>query len=173
MPDRRRADILWRTEDTAEALHDRYRRESNPLVKTRLHALWLLRQDRTLQEVVTLVGVAYRSLQRWLDWYRQDGLATVCQHSGRSPGRERWLAPEQETALCAHLAEGSTFTAADARAYLTATYGVTYTPGSIYTVLARLHCRPKMPRPHNPQSTDAQQSAWKKGGSAPRSRQRV
>jgi transposase len=166
MADRRRADIPWRTEDTAEALHDRYRRERNPLVKVRLHALWLLRQDRTLQEVVTLVGVAYRSLQRWLEWYRQDGLATVCQHTGRSPGRERWLAPEQEVALCAHLAEGSTFAAADVQAYLATTYGVTYTLGSIYTVLARLHCRPKMPRPHNPQSTDADQDAWKKGGAA-------
>jgi transposase len=166
MADRRRADIPWRTEDTAQALHDRYRRERNPLVKVRLHALWLLRQDRTLQEVVTLVGVAYRSLQRWLEWYRQDGLATVCQHTGRSPGRERWLAPEQEAALCAHLAEGSTFAAADVQAYLATTYGVTYTLGSIYTVLARLHCRPKMPRPHNPQSTDADQDAWKKGGAA-------
>lgn len=166
MADRRRADIPWRAEDTAEALHDRYRREAKPLVKTRLHALWLLRQDRTLQETVTLVGVAYRSLQRWLEWYRQDGLATVCQHTGRSPGRERWLAPEQEAALCAHLATGSTFSAADARAYLIETHGVTYTLGSIYTVLARLHCRSKMPRPHNPQSTDAEQAAWKKGGSA-------
>jgi transposase len=173
MTDRRRADIPWRPEDTVEALHDRYRRESNPLVKTRLHALWLLRQDRTLQETVTLVGVAYRSLQRWLDWYRRDGLATVCQHTGRSPGRVRWLSPEQEAALCAHLAEGDTFVAADARAYLIASHGVTYTPGSMYTVLARLHCRPKLPRPHNPQSTAAQQDAWKKGGSAPPSRQRV
>jgi transposase len=173
MPDRRRADIPWRTEDTAEALHDRYRRESNPLVKTRLHALWLLRQGRTLQETVTLVGVAYRSLQRWLDWYRQDGLATVCAHTGRSPGRERWLSREQEAALCAHLAEGGTFSAADARAYLQTTYGVSYTPGSMYTVLARLRCRPKAPRPHNPQSTDADQAAWKKGGSAAPSRQPV
>jgi transposase len=172
MPDRRRADLPWRTEDTAEALHDRYRRESNPLVKTRLHALWLLRQGRTLQETVTLVGVAYRSLQRWLDWYRLDGLATVCAHTGRSPGRERWLSPEQEDALCAHLTEGGTLSAADARAYLSETHGVTYTPGSIYTVLARLRCRPKVPRPHNPQSTDAQQAAWKKGGSAVPSKQR-
>jgi transposase len=173
MLDRRRADIPWRTEDTAEALHDRYRRESNPLVKTRLHALWLLRQDRTLQEVVTLVGVAYRSLQRWLDWYRQGGLATMCAHTGRSPGRERWLTPAQETALCAHLAEGGTLSAVDVQTYLATTYGVTYTPGSIYTVLARLHCRPKMPRPHNPQSTDAEQAAWKKGDSVRRSPQPV
>lgn len=173
MPDQRRADIPWRTEDTAEALHDRYRRESNPLVKTRLHARWLLRQDRTIQEVVTLVGVAYRSLPRWLAWYRQEGLATVCPHSGRSPGRERWLSPAQEDALCAHLAEGGTFTAADVQTYLATTDGVTDTPGSIDTVLARLHGRPQMPRPHTPQSTDAEQAAWKKGGAAVPSPQRV
>jgi transposase len=171
MADRRRAVLPWREDDTDTALHDRYRRESNPLVKTRLHALWLLRQGRTLQEVVTLVGVAYRSLQRWLDWYRADGLTAVYAHTGRSPGRARWLTPAQEQALCAHLADGGTFRAADARAYLQTTCGVTYTRGSVYTVLARLRCAPKVPRPHNPQSSAADQEAWQKGGSAPRSPQ--
>jgi len=65
MADRRRAVLPWREDDTDTALHDRYRRESNPLVKTRLHALWLLRQGRTPQGVVKLVGVGYRIPHRF------------------------------------------------------------------------------------------------------------
>jgi hypothetical protein len=38
-----RVQIAWEAEDTPEALRERYRREEEGEVRTRLHALWLLR----------------------------------------------------------------------------------------------------------------------------------
>ena len=40
----RQAVIPWSADDTAEALRARYRAEPEGVVRTRLHALWLLRQ---------------------------------------------------------------------------------------------------------------------------------
>ena len=40
----RSAVIPWSADDIAEALRDQYRAEPEGVVRTRLHALWLLRQ---------------------------------------------------------------------------------------------------------------------------------
>ena len=42
----RKVSIDWAAEDTADALHRQYRAEQVTEVRTRLHALWLLRQGQ-------------------------------------------------------------------------------------------------------------------------------
>ncbi|HZU76050.1 MAG TPA: winged helix-turn-helix domain-containing protein, partial [Dehalococcoidia bacterium] len=60
--------------------------------------------------------------------------------------------------------------AQDAITWVQAHYQVTYQPKGLYSLLHRLKARPKVPRPHNPQSTPEQHEAWTKGGSPTRSR---
>lgn len=79
----------------------------------------------------------------------------------------------QEQALVAHLATGAVFTAQDAVDWVAQRFQVTYTRDGMYSLFERLGCRPKVPRPHNPQRTPAAQEGWQKGGAAPRSGTRV
>ena len=77
--------VVWR--DSAAELRARYRAGRDPQLVRRWQALWLLREGRPLGEVATLVGVAYRTLQDWVGWYRAGGLDEVARHrvSGGSP----------------------------------------------------------------------------------------
>jgi hypothetical protein len=76
--------IDWNPEDTPEALHEAYRTATAPLVKPRLHALWLLRTGKRMAEVAPLLGFVYRTVQRWLAHYRhRAGLrSSGCRHAG-------------------------------------------------------------------------------------------
>ena len=43
--------VDWNPEDTAEALRTACRAERDAMLRTRLHALWLLRSGRQMREV--------------------------------------------------------------------------------------------------------------------------
>jgi len=73
--------VAWRETDTEEALRAAYRAERRVDVRQRLHALWLLRSGtRRMDEVAQLVGANYRTVQRWVAWYREGGLEAVRTH---------------------------------------------------------------------------------------------
>ncbi len=165
--------IDWHSDDTAAALQRRVRSEPDRHVAKRLQALWRLRTGTGIRETAGALGVAERSLQRWLSWYRAGGLAAVSAHRLRGPGRTPRLSREQQAALCDYAATGALHTAWDALDWVTAQYGVSYRRTGIYSLLQRLHCRPKVPRPSNPSSSAVIQADWKKGGSSPHSARRV
>jgi transposase len=156
--------IDWQAGDEAAALGAAYRRERDAEVRPRLQALWLVRQGRSLQDTAAVVGVHYRTLQTWLAWYRAGGLAAVRAHHQAGRGRAAWLSAEQQGQLVAQAARGGFFTAKDVQQWVADTFGVQYRLKGIYRLLARLGCQPKVPRPYNPRSTAAEQTAWKKGG---------
>jgi len=153
--------IAWR--DSEAALTRRYREEQDRQYRTQLQALMLLRQGRRMTEVAAIVGLSSRTVQRWVDWYRQGGLAEVGRHRlgghGCSPRR---LSPAQEAALSALAAAGQIRTIWDG-VHWAEGEGVTYTYWGMRWVFARLLLRKKVPRPCNPKASPAQQRAWKKG----------
>jgi Homeodomain-like domain len=73
-------EVAWREPDTPEALKCAYQREPDPEVRTRLHGLWLLRCGWRLGMVAEVMGTHYRSVQRWVAWYREGGLPEVRRH---------------------------------------------------------------------------------------------
>ena len=79
--------VVWRPEETAEALRRAYREEADGEVRTRLHGLWLVRRGQRLAEVAQVVGVHPRTVQRWVRWYRDGGLAAVRRRQRGAPGR--------------------------------------------------------------------------------------
>ena len=130
-----------------------------------MHALWLLRQGRTLAEVADTVGVGYRAVQRWLAWYRAGGLAEVLQHRhGGHGGQRSRLTPAQEAALQEQAATGAFCTIGDGVQWVQQEYQVTYTYWGMRSVFDRLHLRSKVPRPRSPQASATEQETWKKGG---------
>lgn len=155
--------LVWEDQDTEAALREHYRQEADGEVRTRLHGLWLLRQGKPMTEIAATVGVHYRTVQRWVGWYRQGGLAEVCTRRGGGYGQPSYLTPEQEAAVKAEAATGAFHTAAEVRQWLDDRFGVSYTPKGIYSVLKRLKCHPKVPRPVHAKADLAAQEAWKKG----------
>ena len=161
--------IEWRTDDTAEALKAAYQREANRWVRMRLQALWLLRAGWRMDKVAAAVGTEYRSVQRWVAWYRRGGLAEVRRHPMGGHGQPAWLTADQQAAVATEVATGRFRTAAEIRDWIAEEYQVTYTRAGIYGLLDRLRCAPKVPRPVHVKTDRAVQTAWKKGGSRQRS----
>jgi transposase len=162
--------IDWREGDDEPSLRARYQAEKRAYVRQRLHALWLLRTRRSIHEVALLLGVHERSVQYWVAWYRRGGLAEVTAHRLGGLGKAPWLSPAQQAEVIAEAAKGQWRTAADARRWIVERFGVTYTLNGIYELLARLKCKPKVPRPLHAKASLEAQEAWKKGAWLPSSR---
>jgi transposase len=165
--------IEWRADDTPEALKAAYQAERDPRARTRLHALWLLRCGWRLGPVAEAVGVDYRSVQRWAAWYRAGGLAEVRGHRMGGTGQAPFLTAAQQAAVAEAVATGRFRTAAEIRDWIAERYGVTYTLGGVYSLLERLRCAPKVPRPVHVKADPGAPAAWKKGGSNRRLRRRA
>ncbi len=158
-------EVTWRQEDTTEALKGVYRRERDIELRTRLHGLWLLRTGRRLSSVAATVGVHYRTVQTWVAWYREGGLPNVLSHKMGGKGQEPYLSNEAREQVAEEVATGRFRTAGEIRDWIAEQYGVTYKVGGIYSLMHRLRCAPKVPRPIHAKTDQEQQASWKKGGS--------
>jgi len=110
-----------------------------------------------------VIGVEYRTVQRWVGWYRTGGLAAVRSHRLGGPGQLPRLTLEQQEQVAKEVETGRFRSAATNRVWITETFGVTYSEGGMYTLLARLRCAPKVPRPLHAKANLEDQEAWKKG----------
>jgi len=158
--------IEW--QDDERELFQHYREQKNTGVRTRLHALWLVRTGHSLRESAKLVGVDERSVARWAGWYRQGGLAAVEGHvlgaGNGSPGR---LIPEQRERLREQASQGAFHTLDEARQWVEDTYGVHYAYFGIRSLFVRMHLKKKVPRPIAAKAPVEAQEAWKKGAWQP------
>jgi transposase len=157
--------IAWQAEDTEEALKAAYRAEAGGPVRTRLHGLWLLRAGWSLRLVAELLGTHYRSVQRWVAWYREGGVPAVRGHRMGGVGQPAFLTAPAQAEVADMVATGRFHTGAEIRDWIAEHYHANYTVGGVYSLLARLRCNPKVPRPINPKADLEQQEAWKKGTS--------
>jgi transposase len=160
----RRLRVAWAAADTVEVLRRAYRAETDGPVRMRLHGLWLLRSGRPVGEVAATVGVHYRTVQRWVRWYERGGLAAVRAHRQGGAGPPPRLSAAQQEQLAAEVASGRFRSATTIRQWVAEAFGVTYTEGGIYTLLARLQCAPKVPRPLHAKTDLEAQDRFKKGG---------
>ena len=153
--------IVWE-EDAARLLH-LYQVEQDGLIRTRLHALWLLHAGNSVEQTAATLGVHYRTVQDWIAWYRQGGVTAVRAHHRGGQGRMAHLTGEQQSQLLEQAATGSFFTAQDAVEWVTEHFGVQYRPKGMYSLLRRLGCKKKVPRPKSTKTSTERQEAWKKG----------
>ena len=161
--------IAWAAEDDAERLKRLYQAETRRDIRPRLHALWLLRTGRRIREVAAVLGVHERNVQRWVRWYREGGVATVMAHRRQGPGKPARLTAAQQQQVATEVETGRFRTVAQIRRWVAETFGVTYTVGGMYSLLARLRCAPKVPRPLHVKADLDEQERWKKGASRRRS----
>ncbi len=88
-------------------------------------------------------------------------------HRQGGVGKPSYLTTDQEAQVVAAATQGAFPTAEAVRQWVQQQFGVTYTAGSIYTLLQRLRIRPKVPRPRHEKADPQAQTTWKKGGSGP------
>ena len=158
-------EMTWPEEDTSEALKAAYQGERDIELRTRLHGLWLLRSGWRLPSVAAAVGVHYRTVQRWVGWYREGGVPKVLSHKMGGKGQEPFLTDEAQEQVAQEVGTGRFRTAGEVRDWIAEQYGVTYKIGGIYSLMHRLRCSPKVPRPVHAKADQEQQASWKKGGS--------
>lgn len=153
--------------ETADELYARFTSERDLRRRQRLQALWLVRRGAAIGDAAELAGVGQRSLERWLGWYRQGGLAAVLTRvpGYGARGQPSRLTAEQQQALVAETATGAFRTYDEARIWVRAAFGVSYSYKGMYTLLARWGVHPKVPRPQAEKADPAAQAAWKGGAS--------
>lgn len=155
--------IDWQEDE--QTLHRLYKQEKDHQNRTRLQALWLLRQGRAMKKVAQIVGVHYQTVREWAAWYRQGGVKEVLRHRhGGHGGKERRLTPEQEEALKDRASQGEFRTLWEAVDWVKEQFGVRYTYWGMRWVFYRLGLKKKVPRRIAPQASLEAQEAWKKGG---------
>jgi transposase len=157
--------VDWRDDDTEEVLKGAYLAERDGIIRSRLQALWLLRAGRSLSGVTTSLGIHYRSVQRWVAWYRQGGLALIRARRSGGVGQPAFLTAGAQEQVAQEVATGRFRTGAEIRDWIRQTHGAQYTIGGIYSLLKRLRGRQKVPRPIHQRTDHAEQKAWKKGDS--------
>lgn len=159
----RRVQVKW--QESPDELKQRYQREKQYERRTRLQALWLLRQGQAIRAVAPLVGVNYRTVQDWLAWYRQGGLSEVLRRirGYQVQGVPAYLSPLQQRALVARVKMGEFRTVWEVMQWVEGRWGIRYGYKGMWELLTRLGLGLKVPRPQAEQASPAAQAAWKKG----------
>jgi transposase len=99
----------------------------------------MLRSGASIGEARQAVGVDYRTIQRWVSWYRQGGLDAVLTRTPgyAAPGRPSRLTEAQITALLERSRSGQFRTVSDAVRWTEQAYGVVYTYTGMHALLGR------------------------------------
>ena len=152
-------------QESSEELKQLYWKEVNPRRRTRLQALWQLRLGKRIQDVVDLTGASYRSVQQWLQWYRQGGVNEVLRRvvGHHAKGKTPYLNRLQQRALVAKVQQGEFRTVWDVMEWVRGRWGVGYTYQGMYSQMKGHDLGLKVPRPQSDKADSQQQTAWKKG----------
>lgn len=161
--------MVWSAADSEVALKERYLSETHPRRRQWLQGLWLLRRGWRVDEVADAVGAGQRSVERWIDWYRTSGLDGMLAHRLGGHGQPCRLTADQQELVAATVATGRFRTAAEIGTWISDTFAVGYRPGGVSSLLGRVRCHPKVPRPLHERADPAAQEEWKKGASRRRS----
>lgn len=157
--------INWHPRDTEEELIKLYKSEGEVRLRTRFHALALLRQGFGIAEVVRILDVSERSVYRWISWYEKGGRFEMMAHrQGVGGGRPSLLDAEQRETLREKVASGFFLTAREIHDWIVERFSVTYARKSVYALLKRLGCVFKVPRPRHEKADVEAQKNWRAEG---------
>jgi transposase len=125
--------------ESSDVLAAMYEKERNGHRRARLQALMMLRNGSSIGDAGRAVGVDYRTVQRWVSWYRRGGLDDVLTRTPgyAAPGRPSRLTERQIADLIGRSEKGQFRTVSDAVLWSAQQYGVTYTYTGMYALLGR------------------------------------
>jgi len=121
----RRLQLEWK--ESEEDLKRLYLNEHDRHKRMRLQALWLLRKGQYIHDVAAAIGCHPRTVQDWVAWYRNGGLADVLRHRKGGRGHVCRLSDVQIAGLKQQAAAGQFQRVQDAVEWVKARYQVAYT----------------------------------------------
>jgi transposase len=137
--------------ESAEALHQRMKHETDDKKRQRLHALYLVAsgQARHRYEVARLLGVHRHSVAAWFRAYATGGLAQALHYQRSTPPVHRRMTDTALTALQEKLQEPHGVAGyGQIRVWLAEVHQVTLAYSSVHALVRyKLRAKPKRPRP--------------------------
>lgn len=159
----RQLHVDWQEEE--KTLYKLYKQQIDSQDRSRMQALWLLRKGHTVRVVADIIGIHYRTLQRWVGCYRQGGLAAVLsRRQGAKGGPEARLSAAQERELLEKAAAGELRSIRAGVVWSKEVHGIHYSYWGMRHIYKRLELNKKVPRPCSPKASQEVQADWKKGG---------
>lgn len=133
--------VTWR--ESAEELKEMLDKERDPRRRSRLQAFHMLRQGKRISDVTDIVGADYRTVQRWVAWYRVGGLDSVLRRTPghAAPGRRSKLTAKQTEQLLNEYEAGRFRTIREAVNWAADTFGVDFTYTGMHAHLRRAQRR--------------------------------
>lgn len=133
--------VPWK--ESAEELKAMLDKERDPRRRSRLQAFYLLRQGKRISDVTDVVGADYRTVQRWVAWYRVGGLESVLKRTPghAAPGRRSKLTADQTRALLEEYEAGHFRTIREAVDWAADEFGVDFTYTGMHAHLRRAQRR--------------------------------
>ena len=152
--------------DTIEQLRRLRRLKSHGRIATRLQVIVLARQGRTALEVADATGLSRRPVQQWVRRYNAEGVDGLWDRP-RS-GKPTHLPRDQEESLKQRLNAGPTeadggvctLRGKEVVRILREEFGVHYSLGAVYHLLARLGFSCLKPRPQHRKNDPEAMAAW-------------
>ncbi len=114
----------------------RYKTESNPRFRERLHCLLLKDQGYTNTAIADMLLVCKETITAWLDTFEAGGLDALCRME--AGGSDSFLTPEQIQALQAALDQHPFQSAKQVAAWVAEQFGVVYSVRGMQELLKRL-----------------------------------
>lgn len=145
-----------------------YRKERKGYAKIRLLAMHHVQRGHSTQRVAQMVGYPRQTIWEWIQWYEGGGMARL-QSRPHNRGRRTKLTPDQEAKLKDEVAKlqearsGGRITGEEITQHIEKAWGVSFAPGSIYTVLKRLDLVWITGRSRHPKADPKTQEVFKKG----------
>jgi transposase len=155
---------------TAE-LGQRYRAARQPIERSHLQIVWLLRQGRSEREVAAVTGYGRRWIAEIVRRYNAEGANGLGDQRARNTGARPLLGREDEAALRDALAEppsdGGLWTGPKVAAWMTRRLGRKVWPQRGWDYLKKLEPSLQVPRPKHAKAARAEeQDAFKRGSRA-------
>jgi len=152
---------------TLDELLKLYKKESNPRLARRIHAVYLACKGLTCLQIINITGAGRRTIQKWIKKYNHGGIEDL--KDKPRPGQPTKLPAEMKEAFCQRIQAGpleqdgvSILNGPAIKRLLEREFGVVYSIWGVYSLLHRLGHSCLCPRPQHEKADPNAQQEFKK-----------
>lgn len=136
-------------------LENRYKLETNPIIKPRLQIILFLREGKTQREISAELRISTGIVPFWKKRFENEGIKSLSDKKGR--GRKSMLNKKQLKELLSAVDNGIKmkdgykrgFKTKDVKEFIQDKFGINYTVRNCLKILRKLGYNLKVPRPRN------------------------
>jgi len=152
---------------TSDKLLNLYKKESNPRLARRIHAVYLASKGLNCLQIMKIIGAGRRTIQKWMQRYNNGGIEQL--KDKPRPGQPAKLPREIEEVFSRRIQAGpleqdgvSVLNGPAIKRLLEREFGVVYSLWGVYDLLHRLKYSSLCPRPQHEKADPKGQQEFKK-----------